>query len=92
MRPLLSQRGALQVVKAEDGEAAPKEKKEPKKLPPRMDSAVKRAKIAEDRRMTNKAFKSAVATRVKKASGCALRGRRPRSASAAVSLTTRCRS
>ncbi|KAG1667409.1 hypothetical protein FOA52_004826 [Chlamydomonas sp. UWO 241] len=53
-------RGSLQVVcKAAGAVGAAK-------LPKKMDSAVKRAMIAEERRMYNKARKSACATRVKK--------------------------
>lgn len=51
------QRGALQVVAAEPG------KKDAKK---RMPQPVKRAKLAEGRRMYNKSRKSACATRIKK--------------------------
>jgi hypothetical protein len=51
-------RGALVIVAAEKG-------------PQKMDSAVKRAKLAEDRRMRNKARKSAIATRIKKVCVCA---------------------
>lgn len=64
--PMRMQRGALQVVAAEEAAAPAKVKKEPKKLPPAMDPAVKRAMLHEERRQHNKAFKSAAATRVKK--------------------------
>lgn len=58
----MTQRGALQVVAAEDKE---KDKKAPKKRTP---FPVKRAQLAEERRMYNKARKSACATRIKKVS------------------------
>jgi hypothetical protein len=51
-------RGALVIVAAE-------------KKPQKMDSAVKRAKLSEERRMRNKARKSAIATRTKKVCVCA---------------------
>ena len=54
----MAQRGALQVVAAEE-----KDKKAPKKRTP---FPVKRAQLAEERRMYNKARKSACATRIKK--------------------------
>lgn len=50
-------RGALVIVAAE-------------KKPQKMDSAVKRAKLSEERRMRNKARKSAIATRTKKVCVC----------------------
>ena len=56
----MAQRGALQVVAAEE-----KDKKAPKKRTP---FPVKRAQLAEERRMYNKARKSACATRIKKVS------------------------
>lgn len=61
MRAPVQQRGALQVVAA--AAAA---------LPKRTDSAVKRAMISKERRMYNKARKSAIGTRIKKVrwAGC----------------------
>mmetsp|Transcript_72501 Transcript_72501/g.160150 ORF Transcript_72501/g.160150 Transcript_72501/m.160150 type:complete len:168 (+) Transcript_72501:2-505(+) len=49
------QRGSLQVVAADA-----------KSLPKRTDSAVKRASLAQERRMYNKSRKSAISTRIKK--------------------------
>ena len=60
VRAPVAQRGALQVVAAEE-----KDKKAPKKRTP---FPVKRAQLAEERRMYNKARKSACATRIKKVS------------------------
>lgn len=62
MAPSISRRGALQVVAAEPGKEE-KDKKAPKKRTP---APVKRAMISEERRMYNKARKSACATRIKK--------------------------
>ena len=60
LRIAAPQRGALQVVAAQAGKPAAA------KVAKKMDSAVKRAMIAEERRMYNKARKSACATRIKK--------------------------
>ncbi len=57
------QRGALQVVAAA---AVDEEKKKKSIFGKRTDPAVKRAMIAEERRLYNKARKSACATRIKK--------------------------
>jgi small subunit ribosomal protein S20 len=54
------QRGALQVVAAEEGDK--------KKVQKRTPYPVKRAQLAEERRMVNKSRKSACATRIKKVS------------------------
>ena len=57
MAPAVPRRGAVQVVAAEQ------QKKK------RTDSAVKRAQLAEDRRMRNRSRKSAIATYMKKVCG-----------------------
>jgi hypothetical protein len=64
MRVPVVQRGALQVVAAEPD----KEKKVQKRTP----APVKRAQLSEERRMYNKARKSACATRIKKVDVVAL--------------------
>lgn len=57
LAPAMPRRGAVQVVAAE-------QKKK------RTDSAVKRAQLAEERRMRNKSRKSAIATYMKKVCLC----------------------